>query len=494
MIHGRTHGSALTEVSPGMLLSVPVIVTSILWLTTPNPVELPAVGYAFVLLLLPWGSYVAWRIGNRAELPLFAMVASAYWVYFALALFWGARSFHTAIAAAAIVPTESSITDTVWMALVGVTAMWAGMRIPITLVAPSRLPDISDRQMNWMYVRVVMLGTLALSLRSGSMMAFGAEGRQLMATLTSVVPTAAFVLLFNRYLDGKSTQADRMVLAIGGAGLVGASLAAGWLGPALSWGITCGSLLLLKKHRIPVLPVVLTAGLLVFLQVGKNDFRNNYWGGSNGDSSLVERVSFWVERSWTAWGDAFSSRGDANPVELASKSLERASLLTQVAHVLEMTPGQVPYQEGATYKYLAITWVPRFLWPDKPSVNEANRFYQVAYGLTSERGLNNVSIAVGALAEGFINFAWFGAIGVMLFIGIALGIFQRTFVMAQSSSIFLAVGLALIPVFLSIESQLAVYFGGVLQQAILGIAVFLPIVERRSAASFARPRPALQHP
>src|SRR5947207_901712 len=60
MIHGRTRGSALTEVSPFMLLSVPVIVTSILWLTTPNPVELPAVGYAFCLLLFPWGSYVAW--------------------------------------------------------------------------------------------------------------------------------------------------------------------------------------------------------------------------------------------------------------------------------------------------------------------------------------------------------------------------------------------------------------------------------------------------
>ena len=44
-------GSALAEVSPGMLLSVPVIVTSILWMTTPNPVELTASAYAFCLLL-----------------------------------------------------------------------------------------------------------------------------------------------------------------------------------------------------------------------------------------------------------------------------------------------------------------------------------------------------------------------------------------------------------------------------------------------------------
>src|SRR5262249_15409342 len=136
---------------------------------------------------------------------------------------------------------------------------------------------------------------------------------------------------------------------------------------------------------------------------------------------------------------------------------------------------------GSTYRFLAITWIPRVLWPEKPTVNEANQFYQVAYGLTTEKGLGNVSIAVGSLAEGYINFGWAGVAGVMLLIGIALGVFQRTFVMSQSSSVFLAVGLTLVPVFLSIESQMAAYLGGVIQQAGLAITVFLPVIGRRRA-------------
>jgi hypothetical protein len=53
-----------------------------------------------------------------------------------------------------------------------------------------------------------------------------------------------------------------------------------------------------------------------------------------------------------------------------------------------------------------ITLIPRFIWPDKPSVNDANQYYQVAYGLTTEENLDGVSIAVGVMTEGFINFGW----------------------------------------------------------------------------------------
>src|SRR4029077_9028656 len=111
------------------------------------------------------------------------------------------------------------------------------------------------------------------------------------------------------------------------------------------------------------------------------------------------------------------------------------------------------------------TLVPRFLWPDKPSVNDANRFYQTAYGLTAERQLGSVSIAVGVLGEAFINFGWPGVIGMMTAIGLLLGVFERTFGSGQSSVLFLAIGLALLQSLLAVESQLSQYVGGLIQQA-----------------------------
>jgi hypothetical protein len=123
--------------------------------------------------------------------------------------------------------------------------------------------------------------------------------------------------------------------------------------------------------------------------------------------------------------------------------------------------------------------VPRFLWPDKPSMSQANQFYQVQYGLTRETDLQSVSIAVGFLTEGYINFGWFGVGGVAFFVGLLLGVVQRTFLRSESGLLFGSLGLALIPGFLIIESQLAQYLGGIIQQTGLTFLIFLPIIRRR---------------
>ena len=471
----------IAELSFGSLLLPSVAVTGLLWWTSTNPVEISAGVFAFLLLLIPWGSYLCWRQVSRSALPIFSMVAGAYWVYFALALFWGQRGLGAATRFATITPSETTVTAAVRMALVGVTCLWVGMRVPLQVWAAKQLPDIVDRPSSWVYVRIVLIVGTALGVRSGSVWLLGEEARQIMTTLVTVVPDVAFVLLLDRYLRGAASSADRFILIGCGIVRVLGGLASGWLGPTVAWGLTCGALLLLRRRTFPWLPIVLTTVSLVFLQVGKDEFRTTYWSGQDTEASIVERVQFWLERSTSLWRDVFTSGDAASALGLASKSLERASLLTQVAHVLEMTPELVPFQQGETYKFLSITLIPRILWPDKPSISDANQFYQVAYGLTAAKDLGNVSIAVGSLAEGYINFGWPGAIGVMLFAGVVLGIYQRTLLSAQSSMLFLAVGLTVIPGFLTIESQLGQYFGGVIQQVVLAVLVFLPVAKRPSA-------------
>jgi hypothetical protein len=469
----------VTDIPPVWLLVPPVAATGFLWAMSPNELETSGVVYAFFLMIIPWGSYLYWQQGRRDRLPLFAMVSGAYWVYFALALFWGQRTFTAAVASAAITPTESTITDATWMALVGVACLWSGMRMPMPIWDPSKLPDILDQRASWAYVRAVLIAGVAFGLRPGTVWILGAEGRQLMITLTTVVPDVAFVLLFDRYLRGRSAPIDRVMLVTCGAARLLGGLASGWLGPTVGWGVTCGALFLLRRRTFPVVPIALTIALLLFLQVGKSEFRSVYWSSEQAETGMVDRVQFWFETAASKWSDALRSGERTESLGLASESLQRASLLTQVAHVLEMTPSQVPFQGGDTYRFMAVTLIPRVLWPDKPTVNDANRFYQVAYGLTAENRLDTVSIAVGSLAEGFINFGWAGVIGVMLLIGVVLGVYQRTLVVAESSTLFLAIGLTLVPGFLALESQLGQYLGGIVQQMLLTLAVFLPIVRRR---------------
>ena len=104
---------------------------------------------------------------------------------------------------------------------------------------------------------------------------------------------------------------------------------------------------------------------------------------------------------------------------------------------------------------MLITFIPRYFWPGKLSVNDANRWYQVNYGLTKPNDLTSVSIAVGTVAESYINFGWLGPFVVIVPLGIFLGTFERIFLHANSGLLFASLGAVLVPQLIGIESQMA---------------------------------------
>jgi hypothetical protein len=475
----RTLAGGLNPVS---LLLPPATVTVLMWLSGTGEASAVAGLCAYLILQMAWGSYLLWKYQNRRGLPVFAMVASVYWVYFAVELFWGERNM---IVTRNIGVPEDSITKAMEMALLGVISMFAGMKIPIRgpAVTATRLPDIDEQsKTTFGYIGLLIALGAAASLFPG-VYSVGVGGRQIFAILTTTVPSVGFALLLRRFLTNPSSGGRTMVIGIGAIQIVSA-LSSGWLGPLVNLGLTCLALITVVRRRVPWTTILITCATIMFLQVGKQAFRNEFWGGGMGlhdtdSSTVLDRAEFWVQRSADQWSEAFRPGGETRSTDLAAKTSQRASLLLQVAHVLEMCPSQVPYQNGQTYYYLLVTLVPRFLWPDKPSVSEANQFYQLAFGITDVKALATTSISVGSMAEGYINFGWFGVIGIMMFIGIVLRIYERTFVANQSNTLLLAIGSALLPGFLAIEGQLAPYLGGVVQQVILSFLVFLPITKHR---------------
>ena len=235
----------------------------------------------------------------------------------------------------------------------------------------------------------------------------------------------AFVILFRDYLRGESTQLDRILMAAFVVSRLFNGLSSGWLGVSMSLIVVCGIVYLAERRRIPQVAFILVMLFALFFQVGKEDFRKTYWqdesqGVTEGPTQggRLERASFWVTRSFEKWGETIADPKVETLRDAITPSVSRIALLNQTANVLDLTPSVVPYQYGRLYSYLGVTLIPRFLWPDKPSVNEANQFYQVAYGLTGEEQLGQVSIAAGTLTEGYINFSWPGALGIMFLLGI----------------------------------------------------------------------------
>jgi hypothetical protein len=178
----------------------------------------------------------------------------------------------------------------------------------------------------------------------------------------------------------------------------------------------------------------------------------------------------WTELAASGWADALSGKAPLDTQFSAAAS--RSSLLTMTAVVLDKTPDLVPFQNGRMYPQLVQNMIPRIIWPNKPTANAANRFFQVSYGLTEEDGLEDVSMACGFEAEGYMNFGWLGVVGVGLCVGIAFKAYECTCFSLDRSLAATALGLALLPGFLSIESQLVTYLGGLLQVVVAVVVVF----------------------
>src|SRR5262249_38960111 len=203
-----------------------------------------------------------------------------------------------------------------------------------------------------------------------------------------------FAILFRYYLQDRLPRLDKiLVLGFGGVALL-VGIASGWLGSFVSVGVVCVVVFVYERRKFPVMAAIVVLPIILFFQPAKNAFRDRYWRGSS-DDSPVERASFWLENSWNLWNHALTEQSGEQVIQLADATLLRLSLLQQTAQVMELTPATIPYQHGGLYSYIAVTFVPRFLWPEKPSVNDANRWYQVTYGLSQPKQLSTVSIAIG---------------------------------------------------------------------------------------------------
>jgi hypothetical protein len=351
-------------------------------------------------------------------------------------------------------------------------------------LAPKRFPRISWGFVTMAYLQgIVVVGTL-LSRYENLQMIGGEGGRQIVIILQTTAPITAIVILLSRVLQHKATSFEKAFLWIVLPARVILGVSSGWMGSAVALGLVCAITYLKIRHKLPMAPLVCLIPYILFFQAGKQDFRRTFWNNQV-EAGTWEKVQFWLDASVTTWKRALDDPSGRGVPALLSFSLARTSLLTQTANVIDQTPETVPYQYGRLYGYLAVALIPRFMWADKPSMNEANQFYQVAYGITRERDLDRTSIAVGTLTEGYINFSWGGTAGIMFLIGVLLDFWDATFLRREGALLARAIGIAMLPQLFIAEFQMAQYLSGIIQHVLLTTLVFIPIIKWRSG--IARP-------
>jgi len=176
------------------------------------------------------------------------------------------------------------------------------------------------------------------------------------------------------------------------------------------------------RKQVPVLLLAcLVVGILLFNPV-KMIFRTQIAERRASDSALTfeQATSFWEEGVDDVWSrQPQRSSGGWDAVDVTASRLDYNWVS---AHVHATVGRRIPYELGGTYEDIPMMFVPRILYPNKPTSSGYTRTrWLLKLDLVTRRSAERVAFAVPASAEAYWNFGWPGVFGVAALLGMAVG-------------------------------------------------------------------------
>lgn len=290
-------------------------------------------------------------------------------------------------------------------------------RSPLFALLPSVDLPLAGRSLDRFLAWAFVIGGTAriLSMMVGIDSRFGA-----VLTVASIQFEVGIVLLAYRvFRGGPGRRLLYSMLALTVLlGLTSGMLSRAFVPLAIIWVVRWH-----VTRRFPVWLVLVLFAAFMMLNAVKAEFRERAWYGDASSRNPVARLQVW----WEVMRDQFAGKG---PEPLTTdepawrKALARVDLLHKFTHVLMMTPSEVPYFRGDTYRYMLYTLVPRLFWPDKPIATDSTDRVDFAYGLRTP-AQTGVKISIGMLAEAYANFGVWGVFVVMAIQGVIFGLLDR---------------------------------------------------------------------
>lgn len=228
------------------------------------------------------------------------------------------------------------------------------------------------------------------------------------------------------------------------------------------------SILMSKSSKwLIVINVVLFVWFYSIFSTIKYEFRSQVWYA--GQYSLIDKVLL-VQQLYR---DKKLNEGVSVVKEYDGRNhmLWRFSYqMSAMSLVLKETPSRVPYWGGETYIPLVSKFIPRFMWPDKPTEGMGYKF-GTTYRVISNWN-TSTSINTPILAELYMNFGYSGIYLGCIVLGFIYFLLVRWFNSMSVTFASSVVGMAIIFPLMIWESNFSLIFGNLLLISVTFILIY----------------------
>ena len=443
------------------------------WQVEPLPGGIHALGVLiFATSLIPM---TLWAARKQRSLPMFELIVLSYALQYSMPLYTQTNGL---IILNQFVPVSwQALSQALVLVEVGLVAFIAGyylfLRSPLAAAAPRLdLPFNEQRRMTYVYGSFLLGGAVMLLSAAGVAILQTAALGALTRLLASQFNIALIVLAYQVYEQPRAPQSQRVLLyaALLFAFLIG--LSTGLIENAFIPLVSVFVVQWQVHRRLPWHWLVVAAALFVVLNPAKFAFRSLVWfGGAN--YSLGDRIGLWSDLAAESAGNLLQPTFAGDRQDAVLGALSRFDLVHKFAYVRTMTPQVVPYYQGSTYAYFLVAWIPRAIWPDKPTATGgANDRMDVDYQFKYEG--QATSIGIGLLPEAYANFGAMAVVLIMAVQGAVLGLLSAMLnrkVSDGGRAIYLSLGVYLLN---GIGTSASVMFGAILQQVLASAVILRP--------------------
>lgn len=441
-----------------------------------SPIPIQTRGEAVVLWLLclaPAWFYFGKDARYRRPFPFVPLIGLLYGLYYALSPALGIYDQHQTI----VLSPRFDYDNAVFAALAGWICLLVGYSTGALLVQPKRVHshESQDGRALRRYGAVLAVTGLAASLL-GRVFPIPVEAGGLLAFVRALGWFGSAILIALG-VQSRLSASYKLLTLFSAAGYFLIILGGGLLSPVAIYGVILIMAAWIGSGRLKLswlAAVVAGALIVVSLRGVTNQFRAVAWRGQeatgvvSGSRLFLNLLSANVQKEGV---QSTVARG-------FSSTEERSANLDVLADVIRRTPGEVPFWNGKTYLSLVGAFVPRFLWPDKPT-KELGQGFGHRYGYLNPSD-EKTSLNLPVLVEFYANFGVAGVIIGMWLVGLIYFAVDRAANNSGQSMLVSLAGVILIVPLMNIESDFSLTFGGLIMN---GAALWLVLRTIRRRAS-----------